>query len=100
MGLHFPAAAISFAQAPSLYADIIFNNQANLELLERFHQRFSEALTLVKNQDKEGFIERFTDVEAWFGEYAKQCLIDSKQMLLKADDGQLLRKVSGLKADK
>jgi chorismate mutase/prephenate dehydrogenase len=80
-----------FAQAPSLYADIIFNDIENIALLERFHQRFGEAILLLKNQDKQAFIDCFTDVEAWFGDYAKQCLKDSKQMLLKADDGQLLR---------
>lgn len=82
-----------FAQDPSLYADIIFNNIDNVKLLERFHQRFGKALELVRNQDKQGFIECFNQVEKWFGDYAKECLVDSKQMLLKADDGQLLRKV-------
>jgi chorismate mutase/prephenate dehydrogenase len=81
-----------FAQAPSLYADIIFNDSDNIALLERFHERFGDAIKLLKSQDKEAFIARFKDVENWFGEYASQCLKDSKQMLLKADDGRLLRK--------
>jgi chorismate mutase/prephenate dehydrogenase len=81
-----------FAQAPSLYADIIFNDSDNIALLERFHQRFGEAICLLKSQDKAAFIDCFKDVENWFGEYAAQCLKDSKQMLLKADDGHLLRK--------
>lgn len=80
-----------FAQAPSLYADIIFNDKDNVDLLERFHQRFGEALKLIKSQDKVTFVSHFKKVERWFGEYAEQCLKDSKQMLLKADDGQLLR---------
>lgn len=81
-----------FAQAPSLYADIIFNDTDNIALLERFHTRFGDAVALLKNQDKQGFIDCFKDVENWFGAYATQCLKDSKQMLLKADDGRLLRK--------
>jgi chorismate mutase/prephenate dehydrogenase len=81
-----------FAQAPSLYADIIFNDSDNIALLERFHTRFGNAIALLKNQDKQAFIDCFKDVENWFGEYASQCLKDSKQMLLKADDGHLLRK--------
>lgn len=81
-----------FAQAPSLYADIIFHDTANIALLERFHERFGKAVALLKSQDKEAFIDCFKDVENWFGEYASQCLKDSKQMLLKADDGHLLRK--------
>lgn len=81
-----------FAQAPALYADIIFNNADNVALLSRFHARFGEAIELLKSGDKEAFIARFEAVETWFGDYAKQCLVDSKQMLLKADDGHLLRK--------
>lgn len=80
-----------FAQAPSLYADIIFSDADNIALLERFHRRFGEAIELLRSQDKDAFIACFKDVEAWFGEYAAQCLTDSKQMLLKADDGHLLR---------
>jgi chorismate mutase/prephenate dehydrogenase len=81
-----------FAQAPSLYADIIFNDTDNIALLERFHERFGKAIALLKSQDKQAFIDCFKDVENWFGEYASECLKDSKQMLLKADDGHLLRK--------
>lgn len=80
-----------FAQAPTLYADIIFNNIDNVDLLKRFHKRFGDAIALLESQDKAAFIECFQDVESWFGDYAKQCLKDSKQMLLKADDGHLLR---------
>jgi len=81
-----------FAQAPSLYADIIFNDSENIALLERFHERFGKAIGILKSRDKQAFIDCFKDVEGWFGEYASQCLKDSKQMLLKADDGRLLRK--------
>lgn len=81
-----------FAQAPELYADIIFNNPDNFALLRRFHERFGLALTLLDNGDKDAFIEQFATIGNWFGDYAKTCLIDSKQLLLKADDGQLLRK--------
>ena len=80
-----------FAQSPQLYADIIFNNPDNFALLRRFYERFGIALSLLENGDKKGFVEQFMKVGAWFGDYAKKCLVDSKQMLLKADDGQLLR---------
>lgn len=81
-----------FAQAPALYADIIFNNPDNFKLLRRFYERFGVALSLLENNDKQAFIEQFSDIGAWFGDYANTCLVDSKQLLLKADDGQLLRK--------
>ena len=81
-----------FAQPPSLYADIIFNDLDNLDLLKRFNQRFSDGINLVASNDKDAFIKQFKAVEQWFGDYAKQCLKDSRQLLLKAADGQLLRK--------
>lgn len=81
-----------FAQAPELYADIIFNNPANFALLRRFHTRFGDALELLEGGDKAGFIRQFSAIGDWFGDYAQRCLSDSKQLLLKADDGHLLRK--------
>ena len=82
-----------FAQSPNLYADIIFNNPDNFALLRRFHQRFGEALSLLEQGDKTAFIEQFNEIGEWFGDYAKTCLVDSKQLLLKADDNQMLRSV-------
>jgi chorismate mutase/prephenate dehydrogenase len=81
-----------FAQAPSLYADIIFNDLENVDLLKRFNKRFADGIEIVASNDKQAFIEQFKSVEKWFGDYAKQCLKDSRQLLLKAADGQLLRK--------
>jgi chorismate mutase/prephenate dehydrogenase len=81
-----------FALEPVLYADIIFNKKEGLALLKRFHERFGDALKLVENHDKQAFIKQFNETKDWFGDYAKQCLMDSKQLLLSADDSQLLRK--------
>ena len=81
-----------FAQAPDLYADIIFNNPDNFALLRRFHERFGTALSLLEAGDKPAFIRQFAEVGNWFGDYARRCLTDSKQLLLKADDSHLLRK--------
>lgn len=82
-----------FAQSPNLYADIIYNNPENFALLRRFHTRFGEALTLLEQGDKAEFIRQFNEIGEWFGDYAKTCLVDSKQLLLKADDNQMLRSV-------
>ncbi|WP_416308239.1 bifunctional chorismate mutase/prephenate dehydrogenase [Neptunicella sp. SCSIO 80796] len=75
-----------FAQDPSLYADIIFNNKDSIELLKRFRDRFDGALKLVESGDKAEFIKQFFMTGNWFGDYAKTCLKDSKKLLLKADD--------------
>ncbi len=80
-----------FAQAPELYADIIFQDASNIVLLQNFADRFNNAIRLLESNDKASFVEEFKQVSAWFGDYAMQCLLDSKQMLLKADDSHLLR---------
>ncbi|MFS1704300.1 bifunctional chorismate mutase/prephenate dehydrogenase [Alteromonas sp. AMM-1] len=82
-----------FAQSPNLYADIIYNNPENFALLRRFHERFGEALVLLEQGNKAEFIRQFNEIGNWFGDYAKTCLVDSKQLLLKADDNQMLRSV-------
>jgi chorismate mutase/prephenate dehydrogenase len=80
-----------FAQDPELYADIIFNDPNNVELLKGFQQRFSEAVELFESGNKAEFIKQFFQVGNWFGDYCKKCLVDSKKLLLKADDDQMLR---------
>lgn len=81
-----------FAQDPNLYADIIFDNTENLALLKRFRTRFDEAIALFEANNKAQFVEQFRYISQWFGDYAKACLVDSKQLLLKADDDRMLRK--------
>ncbi|WP_158968446.1 bifunctional chorismate mutase/prephenate dehydrogenase [Paraglaciecola sp. L3A3] len=75
-----------FAQDPALYADIIFDNKDSVARLTEFNTNFTEALKLVESGDKAEFIQQFSKVGTWFGDYAKQCLVNSKKLLLKADD--------------
>ncbi|MBU2869169.1 bifunctional chorismate mutase/prephenate dehydrogenase [Colwellia sp. E2M01] len=75
-----------FAQDPGLYADIIFSNKDNVEMMKRFGHRFLELLENVKLDDKESFISVFTSVSDWFGSYAGDFLEESKSMLLKANE--------------
>lgn len=82
-----------FAQAPELYADIIFSNKDSIPLLKRFSARFAQAINLLEQGDKSAFVEQFNQAAQWFGDYAQLCLSDSKKMLLKADDSHLLRNV-------
>ncbi|MDU0354786.1 bifunctional chorismate mutase/prephenate dehydrogenase [Paraglaciecola aquimarina] len=79
-----------FAQDPTLYADIIFDNKDSVARLRSFNSKFSEALKFVENDDKAQFIKEFLKVGSWFGDYAKQCLLNSKKLLLKADDDRSL----------
>jgi chorismate mutase/prephenate dehydrogenase len=80
-----------FAQDPSLYADIIFNNVDSVDLLKRFIGRFEKAITLVEEGNKGEFIKQFSQIGSWFGDYSKQSLVDSKNLLLKADDDRILK---------
>ncbi|MBL4630497.1 MAG: bifunctional chorismate mutase/prephenate dehydrogenase [Paraglaciecola sp.] len=79
-----------FAQDPALYADIIFDNKGSVALLTEFSVKFNQTLTLVKNNNKDEFIKQFLLIGSWFGDYSKQCLVDSKKLLLKADDDRSL----------
>lgn len=80
-----------FAQDPELYADIIFNNVESIGLLKRFRDRFDAALQLLESGNKGEFVKQFFVIGQWFGPYAKQCLVSSKQLLLKADDDRTLK---------
>lgn len=79
-----------FAQDPVLYGDIIFSSDTGKALLKRFHGRFDEAMSLLESGNKQRFVEQFRDIAEWFGDYANQCLVDSKKLLLKADDDRTL----------
>lgn len=75
-----------FAQDGALYADIIADKPENLAVIESLYQRFAESLELFKQQDKQGFIEKFNQVHRWFGDYSEQFLHESQQLLKQAND--------------
>ncbi len=75
-----------FAQDAALYAEIIMSSEDNLAGIKRFHHCFGEAIKLLEQKDKQGFIDEFQQVEAWFGDYATQFLHESQQLLRKNDE--------------
>ena len=79
-----------FAQDPALYADIIFNNPDNIDLLKRFRTRFDQAIELLERGEKATFIKQFFQIGNWFGDYSKRSLKESKKLLLKADDDRVV----------
>lgn len=79
-----------FAQDPVLYGDIIFSSDTGKALLKRFHGRFNTAMDLLESGNETQFITQFSEIAQWFGDYSKQCLVDSKKLLLKADDDRTL----------
>ncbi len=77
-----------FAQNAELYADIMLSSCAVSALLERYQQRFSELLELLKRKDKAGLMAQFGKGQQFFGELAGQFLQESKQLLQKAADSR------------
>lgn len=75
-----------FAQDPELYASIIMASQRNLKLIKRYQQRLNDAIQLIEQGGREAFVDRFTEVAEWFGEYAEQFQAESRDLLLVAND--------------
>lgn len=75
-----------FAQNPELYADIIMAQPENLAMIRRYHQRFGQLLELLEQYDTQAFIDEFDKVKQWFGDYAQQFLIESRNLLAQAHD--------------
>lgn len=61
-----------FAQDGALYADIIMDKPDNLNVIASLQQCFKDTLALFEQQDKQGFIDKFNAVHAWFGDYSEQ----------------------------
>lgn len=77
-----------FAQNAELYADIMLSSCEVAALLERYQQRFSQLLGLLKAKDKAGLMAQFGKGQQFFGELAGQFLHESKQLLQKAADSR------------
>lgn len=75
-----------FAQDSKLYADIIFSSRENREMIKRFSQCLSEAVDLLEEDNKAAFIESFTKVSSWFGDYSSQFMKESQNLLKQAND--------------
>ena len=79
-----------FAQNAQLYADIIFSSEQAIGLLKRYIKTYEDAVTLLENNDKEGFKTVFDEVSDWFGDYAVAFQKESKSLLLKVNDHRSL----------
>ncbi|MCS4309361.1 chorismate mutase/prephenate dehydrogenase [Rheinheimera pacifica] len=77
-----------FAQNAELYADIMLSSCEVTTLLERYQQRFTALLQLLKAKDKAGLMAQFGKGQQFFGDLAGQFLQESKQLLQKAADSR------------
>lgn len=74
-----------FAQDAELYYDIITASPDAVELIERYHARYGEAISLLRQGDREEFVARFAEIGQWFGEHAERFLAESRTLLAHAD---------------
>lgn len=75
-----------FGQDPNLYADIILSSQENIEMISRFQDSLEQAVSLLKQGDKPGFVSQFNQVSDWFGDYSQQFMQESQHLLKHASD--------------
>lgn len=75
-----------FGQDPNLYADIILSSQENIEMISRFQDSLEQAVGLLKQGDKLGFVSQFNQVSGWFGDYSQQFMQESQHLLKHASD--------------
>ncbi len=75
-----------FGQDPNLYGDIILSSEENVEMIKRFHQRFTQALQMIESHDKQAFVSSFNKVSEWFGDYSQQFMSESQNLLKQAND--------------
>lgn len=70
-----------FAQDPELYADIVFANFERRTLLFEFFEHHAKLMELVKNNDRDGFIEEFRAISEFFGDFGEQALKESSYLI-------------------
>ncbi|EKO3500462.1 bifunctional chorismate mutase/prephenate dehydrogenase [Vibrio fluvialis] len=75
-----------FGQDPNLYGDIILSSEENVEMIQHFYRNFGEAVKLIAEHDKEGFVQNFEKVSQWFGDYSQQFMLESQNLLKQAND--------------
>ncbi|QXO17907.1 bifunctional chorismate mutase/prephenate dehydrogenase [Vibrio ostreae] len=75
-----------FGQDPNLYGDIILSSEENISMIEDFYRNFGEAVKLITDRDKQGFITHFDKVSQWFGDYSQQFMLESQNLLKQAND--------------
>lgn len=75
-----------FGQDPNLYGDIILSSDENIEMIQCFHQQFGDALALLNDKDKTRFVQEFNQVSEWFGDYSRQFMLESQNLLKQAND--------------
>lgn len=75
-----------FAQNPELYADIVFADAERRALLLELLEHHGRLASLVREDDKAGFVAEFRRVSAFFGDFAGQALAESSYLIHRLAD--------------
>ncbi len=75
-----------FAQNPELYADIVFSDERRRLMLLGFLNHHQHLAEMVANNDKDAFIARFVEIQAFFGDFAQQALTESSYLIHRLAD--------------
>jgi len=75
-----------FAQNPQLYADIVLGDERRREMLLEFLDHHQKLAELVCNNDQDGFIAHFREIQDFFGEFADQALEESSYLIHRLAD--------------
>ncbi len=75
-----------FAQNAELYADIVFANADRRQLLLDFLAHHDQLATLIRNDDKAGFISEFEAIGEFFGDFAEQARTESGYLIHRLAD--------------
>lgn len=75
-----------FAQDARLYADIVFSDEERRKLLKHFFNHHFLLTQLVETGDKDGFINEFESITAFFGDFAAQALEESGYLINRLAD--------------
>jgi chorismate mutase/prephenate dehydrogenase len=75
-----------FAQNPELYADIVLSDEERRAGLLRFLDHHQDLAEMVHAGDREAFIRRFREVQAFFGDFAGQALKESSYLIHRLAD--------------
>lgn len=70
-----------FAQAPELYAEIIFASSQRLGLLKEYISDLSESLEMIEKGDKAAFKTQFRKIAEWFGPFSEQAMRESSYLI-------------------
>ena len=70
-----------FAQDPHLYADIIMASKEKGELIRAYVESLAPEVERVLARDRDGFVERFLEARAYFGDWAPEFMRESGELL-------------------